>query len=234
VLVRHDEKAPVARLLTFLEHGERMANECAKAQATLAPDSGSRRFLLSQARQEAAHAVVFQGAIAWLAPRHLGCAPFLPALEEYREKLKDALARQDLLETFLAEQVILEGLGEVILTRIEEGLVKRNAPFGRLRRILLQQEEAHHGFGRRMLERAMAEGRIDAETLSRSAQGYLALTDRMVLTLSDLFESIDEDPSAWARDVWTFLPEWLTRLSQEAISCQPSATVVPEQLRAEC
>lgn len=234
MLVRPDEQVPIARLLTFLEHGERIANECAKAQAALAPDSGAQRFLLSQARQEAGHALVFQGAVAWLAPRHLGGAPLLPALEEYREKLNDALARRDLLETFLAEQVILEGLGEVILTRIEEGLVKRNAPFGRLRRILLQQEVAHHGFGRRMLERAMAEGQIDAETLRRRAQDYLALTNRMVLTLSDLFESIDEDPSAWARDVWTFLPEWLTRLSQEAISCQPSATVVPEQLRAEC
>jgi hypothetical protein len=234
VLVRHDERVPIARLLTFLEHGERLANECAKAQAALASDSGSRRFLLSQARQEAAHGIVFQGAIAWLAPRHLGDAPFLPALEEYRKLLEEALAREDLLETFLAEQVILEGLGEAILTRIEEGLAKRAAPFGRLRRMLLQQEEAHHGFGRRMLERAMAEGRIDAETLGCRAQDYLSLTDQMVLTLSDLFESIAEDPTAWAQDVRKFLPEWLTQPSQEAISCQPSATVVTEQLKAEC
>jgi hypothetical protein len=209
VLVRHDEKVPIARLLTFLEHGERLANECAKAQAALAMDSGSRRFLMSQARQEAAHAVVFQGAIAWLAPRHLGDTPFLPALEEYRKILNDALVRQDLLETFLAEQVILEGLGEAILTRIEEGLVKRAAPFGRLRRMLLQQEEAHHGFGRHMLERAIVEGETDAETLRRRAQDYLALTDQIVLTLSDLFESIAEDPTVWAQDVQKFLPEWL-------------------------
>jgi hypothetical protein len=234
MLVHPDEKVPIARLLTCLEHGERLANECAKSQAELARDAGSRFFLLSQARQEAVHALVFQGAIAWLAPRHLGDAPFLPALEEYRELLDDALARQDLLETFLAEQVILEGLGETILTRIEEGLVKRAAPFGRLRRMLLQQEEAHHGFGRRRLERAMAEGRIDAETLRRRAQDYLALTDQIVLTLSDLFESIAEDPTAWAQDVRKFLPEWLTQPSQEPISWQPSATVVSEQLKAEC
>jgi len=209
VLVHHDEKVPIARLLTFLERGERLANECATAQAKLTLDIGSRRFLHSQARQEAAHAIVFHGAIAWLAPKHLGDAPFLPALEEYRKVLNDALARNDLLETLLAEQVILEGLGEAILTRIEEGLVKRAAPFGRLRRMLLQQEEAHYGFGRRMLERAMAEGRIDAETLRLRAQDYLALTDRMVLALSDLFESIAEDPTAWANDVRKFLPEWL-------------------------
>lgn len=210
MLVRPDEKVSIARLLTFLERGERVANECAKAQALLATDLMSRRFLLSQARQEAAHAMVFQGAIAWLAPKHLGDTPFLPALEEYRMILNDALTRRDLLETVLAEQVILEGLGEAILTRIEEGLVKRAAPFGRLRRILLHQEEAHHGFGRRMLERAMADGRIDADTVRRRARDYLALTDQMVLALSHLFESIAEDPSAWAQDVRKFLPEWLT------------------------
>ena len=209
MVVRHDEKVPIARLLTFLERGECLAHECAKAQAALAPDAGSRRFLVSQARQEAAHALVFQGAIAWIAPRHLGNAPFFPALEAYRTILNDALVQKDLLDTFLAEQVILEGLGEAILTRIEEGLIKRTAPFGRLRRMLLKQEEAHHGFGRRMLERAMAESRIDAETLRRRAQDYLALTDQMVLTLSDLFESIAEDPTAWAQDVRKFLPEWV-------------------------
>jgi hypothetical protein len=67
MLVRHDERVPIARLLTFLEHGERMAHDCATAQAALSDDSGTRRFLLSQAKQEAMHARVFQGAIAWLA-----------------------------------------------------------------------------------------------------------------------------------------------------------------------
>jgi len=155
------------------------------------------------------HALVFQSAIAWLAPRHLGHVPFLPALEEYWRILNGALARRDLLESFLAEQVVLEGLGKAILARIEEGLVKRHAPFGRLRRMLLHQEESHHWFGQRMLERAMADGQIDAATLRRRVVQYLALTDGMVLTLSDLFESIAEDPTAWANDVRDFLPKWL-------------------------
>jgi len=209
MLVAPSEKVPIARLLTFLEHGERMANECAKAQAVLAQDSGSRRFLLSQARQEVAHALVFQGAIAWLAPKHLGDAPFLPALEEYRKILTDALDRHDLLETLLAEQVILEGLGEAILNRIEEGLIKRGAPFGRLRSIVLRQEEAHHGFGRRALERAMAEGRVEPQALRNRAREYLALSEAMVTTLAGLFDAIDEDASAWASDVKRYLPEWL-------------------------
>ena len=209
--MRPDEKVPIARLLTFLEHGERMARDCAKAQAALTVEPGARRFLLGQARQEAMHAVVFQGAIAWLSPRHLGDAPFLPALEAYRKKLDDALARQDLYETYLAEQIILEGLGQAILHRIEAGLAMRNAPFSRLRWMLLHQEEAHHAFGERMIDRAMAAGQVDRVELSRKAQDYLALTQSMVLTLADLFDTIEEDPAAWASDVKHYLPEWLSQ-----------------------
>lgn len=210
MLILPDERVPIARLLAFLEQGERMAHVCAKAQAALAPDMKAQRFLTSQARQEAMHALVFQGTIGWLAPRHLGEAPFLPALEEYRRLLTEALDRGDWLESMLAEQVILEGLGEAILTRIETGLEKRQAPFRRLRRMLLHQEEAHHEFGRRVLERAMTDGNRDLEELRRRTQDYLALTKSMVLTLCELFATIDEDASAWAADVRTFLPDWLT------------------------
>jgi hypothetical protein len=84
-----------------------------------------------------------------------------------------------------------------------------------------------------MLERATAEGRTDAEMLRRRAQDYLALTDQMVLTLSDLFESIAEDPTAWANDVPKFLPEWLHEEEQSAFSNQSSALGCSEKLIAE-
>ena len=210
MLVRPDERVPIARLLTFLEYGEHLAQDCARAQAALAPEQGMQRFLLSQARQEAAHAWVFQGAIAWLAPKHLGDSPCLPALEQYRTLLEDALQRRDFPETLMAEQIILEGLGEAILARIEEGLAKRSAPFGHLRRVLLHQEEAHHDFGRRMLDRAFAAGATSPEYLQGRAQEYLALTDCMVSTLGDLFESIDEDPQLYMERAKSYLPAWLT------------------------
>ncbi|WP_447977472.1 hypothetical protein [Candidatus Nitrospira bockiana] len=64
MVIRPDERVPIARLLTFLMQGELLARDCARAQADLAADVRQRRFLLSQARQEAAHALVFHGAIA--------------------------------------------------------------------------------------------------------------------------------------------------------------------------
>lgn len=210
MLIKSGEREPIARLLSFLEHGERLAHACAKAQAALVDDPRLRRFLLTQARQESMHAWVFQGAIAWLAPRHLGGDPFLPGLEQYRVLLNDALARHDLAETLLAEQIILEGLGEAILSRIEAGLVKREAPFGRLRRVLLHQEEAHHEFGCRQLERLIQAGLTSHDQLRARVPEYLGLTADMVTTLAEVFASINEDADAWAKDVPKFLPAWLT------------------------
>ncbi len=211
MLIKSDEREPIARLLSFLEYGERLAHDCAKAQAALVDDPRLRRFLLTQARQESMHAWVFQGAIAWLAPRHLGANPFLPALERYRALLCDALDRRDFAETLLAEQIILEGLGEAILSRIEAGLVKREAPLGRLRRVLLHQEEAHHEFGCRQLERLIEAGLASQDQLRARVPEYLGLTADMVTTLADVFASINEDADAWAKDVPRFLPAWLSR-----------------------
>lgn len=211
MLVRPDERAPLSRLLQFLEHGERLAHDCARAQAALAPDAPTRRFLLVQARQEALHVAVFQNAVVWLAPRHLGDCPVLPPLERYRTLLEGAIRMGQLWETVVGEQIILEGLGEAILKRLEAGLIKRKAGFSRLRRILLRQEEAHHDFGCRVLDRAMASGQTSSDALQLRAKEYLALTDTMVATLSDLFVSIDEDASAYASDAKRSLPAWLTQ-----------------------
>ncbi len=212
MLVRPEERVPIARLLRFLEQGERLARDCATRQAALAPTAGMRRFLLGQARQESYHALVFQGAIAWLSPRHLGRCSLLPPLERYRVLLQEALDAGRFAESLLAEQIILEGLGEAILKRVEAGLTKRDAPFGRLRRILLHQEEAHHEFGLRVLERQLTQDPGVGESLRVRAQDYVALTEGMVTTLSALFESLDEDPAAYATEAKSYLPGWLTIL----------------------
>lgn len=209
MLVHPDERVPLARLLQFLEHGERLAHDCAHAQAALAPDAGARCFLAGQARQEALHAAVFQGAVLWLAPRHLGACPVLAPLERYRALVEEAIGERRFAETLLAGQIILEGLGEAILKRLEAGLVKRRAGFGRLRRILLHQEEAHHAFGRRALERTIEAGQASPEALRECAQKYLAVADEMVLALGDLFASIDEDADAYMKDARSSLPSWL-------------------------
>ena len=204
-----NERRVLARLLKFLELGEHMAHDCALAQATLAPEPSMKRFLLAQAGQEAFHAIAFRRAIEWLGPCSTDADFSLP-MERYRKQVEEALRRRDFLETILAEQIILEGLGRATLGRLEEGLVKRGAGFTRLRRLLLQQEEAHHLFGQRTLERALAKGETSLEALCIRTPVYLALTDAMITSLTELFQSIHEDPGAYIADTRIYLPRWLT------------------------
>lgn len=209
-LIRSDERLPIARLLGVLEDGEQVARDCALAQAEMTSHGGHRRFFLGQARQEHLHGLLFRGFRSWLAPRHIGASPAHDPLERYRFLLDTAIRRGDLVETILAEQVVLEGLGETLLHRIEAGLIKRRASFVRLRRILLHQEEAHHAFGRRVLAAAFQNGDTSIEDLQVRAGPYLTLAEAMVLELADVFASIDEDASAWAADLHNHLPMWLT------------------------
>lgn len=210
MLVFAHERLSIARLLQFLLDGERLAHECARTQAGLVNDAGMQRFLLGQARQESYHALLFQGAVAWLAPRRLGDCPVLMPLSRYRRLMHEALARGDLYETFVAEQIILEGLGEAILARIEAGLAKRGAPFRRVRRMLLYQEAAHHHFGLRAVERSFEMGISSPDAMRCRAQEYLALADAMVQTVADLLETLDEDPCAYVSDARRRLPAWLS------------------------
>ena len=204
------QRVEIARLFGFLVIAERLAHDCALAQAAIAPDSSMRRFLLAQARQEAFHARIFQGAVSCLAPRGISSGPSLLPMTRYRALLEDAIRRRDIPETLLAQQVILEGLGDVVLDRINAGMTERGMGFARLRRTLLNQEHAHHIFGLRQLEQLINTGRASAATLRDRGKEYLALTDAILAVQGDLFESFDEDPIAYASAVRRHLPSWLT------------------------
>ncbi len=209
MLVQPEERRPLADLLRFLEQAERLAHNCAAAQTALAPEPRMSRFLRRQAHQEAFHATVFQAAAMWLAPHSWNLTePFAPLIQ-YGTLIDRALNRKDFLETVLAEQVILESLGEAILNKLEAGLTKRNAPFRRLRHLLLHQEEAHHGFGERILEQAIADGMTSHDVLRKKAIPYLDLSESLIMTLQTRLEEIDEDPCTYVQAHRRLLPAWL-------------------------
>ena len=216
MLVKADERVPLAKLLKFMELGEQLAHNSAKVQAEFAPDPRMRTFLLGQARQERFHAVSFKCAIGWLAPRHAGDVPFMKPFEQYRQRLDGALREQDFFESLLGEQVILEALGEALLKKIEAGLINRRAPFQKLRRMLLHQEEAHRAFGLRILESEMHHQKISNEILHERAQEYIALAETMILSVTDLFDALKEDPKEYLAEFRHHLPGWLIPQHQSA------------------
>ncbi len=217
MLIKPGEHAHLAQLLRFMELGEQLAHDCAQAQCALAPERGMQTFLAGQARQEGYHAIAFQGAIRWLTPKSFQFSSISHHVNQYRQLVEAAFVRQDFAETLLAEQIILEGLGEAILKKIEVGLVKRGAPFQRLRRMLIHQEEAHHQFGLRVLSKMIEREEESYDTLRQRTEMYLSLAKTMLFTAQDAFFSIDEDPQEYWDKFHRNLPAWLQSHPQQQV-----------------
>jgi len=203
------ETAAIARLFGFLLLGERLAQELAAQQASLAPVPKWRHFLQQQARQEGLHATVFEGAVRWCAPRSRHAPPGLPSLQRYRQLAQAAIARGDLAESVIALQVVFEAVGDVVLAAIDAGIARRGGGFVRLRRVLRHQEQAHHAFGMHLLNVLVSDD-THRQGLRAPARDYLELVDTMFTELDGLFQHFDEDPAAYLAAFRCKLPGWLT------------------------
>jgi hypothetical protein len=193
-----------ARLFGFLGQGEELARDCARAQALFAADPAMRGFFAVQARQEAFHALVFARAAAWLGSREPP-VPLAP-LHNLRVLVEDAVRRQDFAETLLASQVVLEGLGEVVLRQLDAAMTAKRLSSARLSRTILRQERSHHAFGRERLSELIARGQARGEILRRRADSYLALVAQTFEELDDLFEFFEERPGSYMQEVREALP----------------------------
>ena len=132
--VRPDERQHLARYVHALMLGERVAARCASVQAQIATAPPIRRFFNAQARQEKVHATIFQQVARWLAPKGAVYPQAVLLMRQYDTLLDDALQRQDLAETVLGAQVMLESLGEICLDRLDAGVTNRGLGFRRLRK----------------------------------------------------------------------------------------------------
>lgn len=203
------ESLHLARLFAWLGAGERLASDCAWRQAELTEDRRHRRFFRAQSRQESFHSLVFGGAISWVSASGSRTVGASRPLAAYASRLEDALARGDLAESLLGQQVILEGLGEVILAALFRGAERRGSGFRRLRRTILNQEQAHHRFGERQLQAWIDGGRISPRALRVRAEPYLALIQEMLVTHEAVFDALREDPREYRKRLNDVMPGWL-------------------------
>lgn len=195
-----DEKKHIARYLKFLLRCERIAHSCSARQAKLCHDKQMKQFLLKQSRQEKFHAMTFQSGILFLAPKGVN-APAQKHTKIYEALLDEAIARDDLLSSVIGLQVILEGMGEIALSRLDFGMKQRDAGLHKLRRAILAQEDAHHDFGLQYLKKN--------QVLASSIQPevYLTVINDMLSSMQNLFEFFDEDSDQYIADFRRNLPD---------------------------
>jgi hypothetical protein len=210
------ERESVARLLDLLVDGEQLAHGCARHQAALAATHSARRFLRMQEKHEGFHARVIHGGALCLAPRGVRPHPARQCLKAYRARIEHALDRGRLVESLLAQQVILEGWGDAALTRTSEGMSKRGLGLERMRRMVLGQEDAHQRFGLMQIERWLDQGHGDEADLRNMSRPYVETLQEMIYRLDDLFEFFEEDASAFLDDVYREIPAaWLDAAAPE-------------------
>lgn len=203
----------IARLFHALAYGERLAQDCARRQAELAADPKMRRFLLRQAQQENFHALVFEGAVAVLAPKEAVASPATDALQDYRKRLEADLDTGKLAESLLGMQVVLEGLGNVVLEKIDITLSQHGSRFAPFRRLLHQQEEAHHAFGLHSLEQLLRDDSALIHRLRAAGKDYLECSQTALESCADVFLHFESSPAEYAQSLNRQLPYWLQEIA---------------------
>lgn len=204
----------LARLLHILVRGEKIANGCAHWQAATTTDARARRFFRSQARQEHFHAQLFKGAALWLAPKVSPDECRSAALDSYQNRLGAAMSEHRWTEVLIGQQIVLENLGEFVLTRLDAEIGRRGLGFERLRRTVLRQEQAHHAFGLRLIRAELKGQRSNSAGLDILAGGYAELADDVLVEVSPLLEDLDEDADIYRREVREGLPHWISGISR--------------------
>ena len=207
MFIHADERQHIARLFAFLLQGEQLALDCSRQQVDLFEDRAARQFLRNQSRQEKLHSRVFKAGIGILAPRGVSEVPGKQQMADYRRLVEEALGRGDATESLLAMQIILEGLGDVLVKRIDAGFELRGIGglCRRVRHLIVGQEDAHHAFGLNRFEALFAEREIPDYLLRRS-QDYLGLLDELVNAVSPMFAYFDESVDEYMREFYADLP----------------------------
>lgn len=207
MLIPRDERHNAALLFALLRSGEVVAEHIARRQAEHM-NGRARVFLRGQARQEAFHAHVFSGAIRVLRPKGVASKSD-QHMARYRLLLDDALDRGDVAESLVGQQVVLEALGEVLLSAVDRSIERRGLGFRRLRRIILAQERAHHAMGDRLLLAMLSDAPAERDRLRAAAASYLSIVDDMYADNAGLLSDFGEDPAVHRRAIHAALPEWM-------------------------
>ncbi len=202
-----ETRRQMTRLFTALEFGEQLAHDCARQQARWIGNPQAQRFLNTQALQEASHAAFYRRAAEWLTPKHHYQAP--ETLQRYGRRLQHALDHNDLCESLTGSQLVLEGFGEQIISRLNRGMDNHGIGFKHLRRVLLRQEHSHYAFGLRMLQQQTVSEPAISGLIQALAADYLQQVHGIIDEMSDVFVSLDEDPGEYCNDLLRNLPDWI-------------------------
>jgi len=206
-MITHEIRRELLHLFVALEYGEQLAHQCATEQANWVTDDKARRFLRMQAKQEQSHARFFSMSANSLKSKHQFTPP--DALKQFATRLEKAIKHRNLTESMVGSQIVLEGFGEQILLRLNQGLDNKGTSFKKIRHALLRQEQSHYAFGMHTLETQIQKNETSIEQVCELTSEYMQYVYLILHELTDVFLILDEDPDVYATDLVKNLPTWL-------------------------
>ena len=203
-----EEKTFAAHLLDFLAYGEKIATRCAKQQAQLTEDRKMRCFFATQARQEKQHAFVFTSATRWFRPKGFQY-PKHRGLIDFEKKLDTTLNKGRLAESIMAQQLLFEGLGEITLEKVSQGIEDRGFGFQRVRKTILKQEHAHHQFGEKQINQLFSSAELDTYLLAKQCREYLEILEQTLYDMQSVLQFYNQSAESFYQQLITELPSQL-------------------------
>ncbi len=190
------QKVALHELLSVMTYGEEIARRGAYLQAKMATAPTARKFLLQQARHEKFHALVFGRAAEMVKPDgHQDLAPIPPVLKAWSKQIETSIARGDLAESLLIQQIFLEGLAHIVMYKADAELAGHgyvdSQQFLKLQRYILQQEAEHHAFGVQQLRRVLTNDAVTQRRLRQVSASLLNQTGELIDSLSETCGALD-------------------------------------------
>ncbi len=201
---------PLSQLLSVMADGEYIARDCAARQARAASDERSSRFFRAQATHERFHALLFRQAARYLSSKKHAKTNHSLGLRRYARQLDAAVGAGRWNEVVIGQQLVLENLGELVLSKLDDEMSRRGVGMERMRSIVLRQERAHYHFGTQWLEARLLDGRLDAVEAKDVVERYVGFADRVLLDVAGLLEGVEADAELYRQEVRERLPDWAT------------------------
>ena len=200
-----EDRIFACQLLGFLARSEQIAANCAQQQSKLAVDKKMRAFFSTQARQERQHAFVFNRSLQWLSEKNFQQINY-SGLYAFEKKLANAFDRNDLAESIVAQQLLFEGLGEITLHKVSAGIEDRGFGFQRLRKIILNQERAHHHFGEKHINAVINAPEFDVQLIAKQCKEYLEILYLVLTEMESVLEFYNQSVQGFYMQLINDLP----------------------------
>ncbi|MEM8845364.1 MAG: hypothetical protein AAGB35_10035 [Pseudomonadota bacterium] len=200
-----EAKVNASQLFHFLARGEEIAAQCAQYQSRLAHDKKSIKFFKTQARQETQHAFIFNQAKRHFKQKNMTyiCQR---SLDKFEQKLSSTLNEDKLQESIIAQQLLFEGLGEITLNKVSQGIEDRGFSFNLIRKTILKQERAHHHFGERYIENLLADPDLKIQPIINECKDFMEILNEALYDMSSVLEFYNQSTNEFYQLLMNDLP----------------------------